>query len=294
MRVKLFIVFIALLVITACSPPQERPPAEDEFDYMESSIFHTAPVRHCRITQDTVDVKSGTGRDFETVGTLKENDVVRVLQQANDWYIIQLDNNQIGSIEVDSAVPVVVERTGDDNLEETPNQNNEIFEEGNDVQLDNEDDNITPNNPTPGRQPQANNPQESNVRSLTDEEQQLIDLVNNERQNNDLPALKVDYEVTRVARIKSQDMVDNNYFSHYSPVHGSPFEMLDNYGIDYHHAGENIAANNSIENAHTSLMNSSGHRKNILNVNFTHIGIGIRPSDKYGYMITQMFISKPK
>lgn len=122
----------------------------------------------------------------------------------------------------------------------------------------------------------------------------MIDLVNRERAKNNLPALQVDPNVTRVARIKSQDMVDNNYFSHNSPTYGSPFDMLSAFDIKYLHAGENLAGNSSVERAHEALMNSSGHRKNILSGDFTHIGIGVKPSDRYGFIYTQMFISKPK
>ncbi|KGG80477.1 hypothetical protein Y919_05915 [Caloranaerobacter azorensis H53214] len=132
------------------------------------------------------------------------------------------------------------------------------------------------------------------VYRLTDEEQRMVTLINNERTKRNLKPLKVDKELTRVARIKSQDMEKNNYFSHYSPTYGSPFDMMKNFGIKFLAAGENIAANRSIENAHNSLMNSKGHRENILNPNFTHIGVGIEKSSKYGYIITEMFISKPK
>jgi len=69
---------------------------------------------------------------------------------------------------------------------------------------------------------------------------------------------------------------------------------MDKFNINYLHGGENLAGNSSVENAHISLMNSSGHRQNILSPDFTHIGIGIRPSSRYGYLYTQMFISKPK
>lgn len=129
---------------------------------------------------------------------------------------------------------------------------------------------------------------------LTSLEQQMVDLINQERTKRNLKPLEVDWEVARVARIKSQDMVDNNYFSHNSPIYGSPFKMLTDFAIKYTYAGENIAANSSVERAHTSLMNSEGHRNNILNSNFTHIGIGIVQSNKYGYIFTQQFISKPR
>ncbi|MFW5976814.1 MAG: CAP domain-containing protein [Bacillota bacterium] len=113
-------------------------------------------------------------------------------------------------------------------------------------------------------------------------------------EKNDVEPLEINSELTQVARRKSQDMVENDYFSHHSPTYGSPFDMLDHFNIKYLHAGENIATNPSLENAHESLMNSSGHRQNILNSNYTHIGIGITRGDGNNLMITQLFISHPQ
>ncbi|MFW6036149.1 MAG: CAP domain-containing protein, partial [Halothermotrichaceae bacterium] len=127
----------------------------------------------------------------------------------------------------------------------------------------------------------------------TGQESRLVSLVNQERRKNNLQPLSVDSEVTRVARIKAQDMVDNNYFSHYSPTYGSPFDMLDQFGVDYQYAGENLAQNVSVERAHQALMNSSGHRRNILNPNFTHIGVGIKAKGRNGYIYVEMFTGVP-
>lgn len=70
--------------------------------------------------------------------------------------------------------------------------------------------------------------------------------------------------------------------------------MMKDFGINYVQAGENIAGNQDVQKAHDALMNSPGHRKNILSSDFTHIGIGIKKGGPYGYMFTQMFISKPQ
>jgi len=107
-----------------------------------------------------------------------------------------------------------------------------------------------------------------------------------------LTALKSDAEVLRVARIKAQEMVDKNYFSHTSPTYGSPFEMLKNFKISYKSAGENIAGNSSNSGAVNAWMNSSGHRANILNSSFNYTGIGVVKSPTYGKVYVQMFIGK--
>jgi len=138
----------------------------------------------------------------------------------------------------------------------------------------------------------VSSPAPSTNANLNNEQKKMLDLVNSERTKRGLNPLVFDAELARVATIKAQDMVDNNYFSHTSPTYGSPFTMMKNFGIRYTYAGENLAGHNSVENAHNGLMNSDGHRANILNSNFTHIGIGVVKSPKYGYIFVQMFIGK--
>ena len=121
-------------------------------------------------------------------------------------------------------------------------------------------------------------------------EQEVIRLVNEIRIQNGLKTLTYDWELSRVARIKSQDMKDNRYFAHNSPVYGTPFQMMKNFGISYRSAGENIAKGYATPQAVVNAwMNSSGHRANILNANYTHIGVGYVAGGNYW---TQMFIRK--
>jgi uncharacterized YkwD family protein len=137
---------------------------------------------------------------------------------------------------------------------------------------------------------QAPAKQESqNVEGLTQEEQQMIDLVNQERAERGLSPLTVNMELTEVARVKAQDMIDNNYFAHQSPTYGSPFDMLSQFGVEYQTAGENLAGNQTVDAAHQALMNSDGHRANILNENYQEIGIGIVEGGTYGKMFVQVF-----
>lgn len=125
---------------------------------------------------------------------------------------------------------------------------------------------------------------------VTSFEQEVIRLVNEIRAENGLKALSYDWELGRVARYKSQDMKDNKYFAHNSPVYGTPFQMIRNFGISYRSAGENIARGYATPQAVVNgWMNSSGHRANILNANFTHIGVGYVSGGNYW---TQMFISR--
>ena len=126
--------------------------------------------------------------------------------------------------------------------------------------------------------------------SVTAYEQEVIRLVNVERAKKGLKALAYDWQLARVARYKSQDMRDNRYFSHTSPVYGSPFQMMKSFGITYRSAGENIARGQVTPQAVVNAwMNSSGHRANILNASYTHIGVGYVADGRYW---TQMFVGK--
>jgi uncharacterized YkwD family protein len=123
-----------------------------------------------------------------------------------------------------------------------------------------------------------------------DYQEKVVELTNQEREKNGLPALKPDSEVMDVAQKKSRDMAKNGYFSHTSPTYGSPFEMLRESGVDFTTAAENIAEGQQSPDAVVDgWMNSSGHRKNIMNKDVTHIGIGYSKDGNYW---TQMFIGK--
>jgi len=126
--------------------------------------------------------------------------------------------------------------------------------------------------------------------ALTAMEQQMVTLVNQDRVKLGLKPLTVDMSLVKAARLKSQDMIDKHYTSHISPTYGSPFDMMKSMGITYNTAGENIAGAATVDRAYTNLMNSAGHRSNILSPNYTKIGIGIIQGGPYGLMITQMFI----
>ena len=123
-----------------------------------------------------------------------------------------------------------------------------------------------------------------------DYEKEVVRLVNEERASRGISALKHNWELSRVARYKSRDMRDNKYFSHTSPVYGTPFQMMKSFGITYRSAGENIARGQTSPQAVVNAwMNSSGHRANILNASFTEIGVGYVSDGRYW---TQMFIGK--
>lgn len=133
-------------------------------------------------------------------------------------------------------------------------------------------------------------PLKSDIKSV---ERQVIDLTNQERAKNGLPALKANWQLSRVARYKSRDMANNNYFSHQSPTYGSPFDMMRDFNVSYRRAAENIAAGQRTPaEVVDGWMNSPGHRKNILDPNLNQIGVGYAEGGSYGVYWTQMFISQ--
>ncbi|PFM62150.1 serine protease [Bacillus cereus] len=145
------------------------------------------------------------------------------------------------------------------------------------------------NNQNETQKPAEQKPAEE-AKSLSEFEQRVVELTNAERTKQGLPALKIDTELSKVARIKSEDMQKNNYFDHNSPTYGSPFDMMKKFGISYKSAGENIAqGQRTPEEVVQAWMNSAGHRANILNSGFTHIGVGYVESGNYW---TQQFITK--
>ena len=119
-------------------------------------------------------------------------------------------------------------------------------------------------------------------------ENEVIRLVNEIRVENGLKPLTANWELSRIARYKSEDMSNNRYFSHTSPTYGTPFQMIKAFGLSYRSAGENIAYGYGTPAAVVNgWMNSSGHRANILNASYTQIGVGYCAGGKYW---TQMFI----
>ncbi len=142
-----------------------------------------------------------------------------------------------------------------------------------------------------------NNPEKGNAEltsksTLTKDEEETLNLINEQRRAGGLSELIVDEEVQNVARTKAQDMVNGGYFSHTSPTYGSPFDMLKKFGITYKTAGENIAGNSSNSGAVNAWMNSDGHRANILNNSYKYTGLAVVSSPKYGKIYVQMFIGK--
>jgi uncharacterized protein YkwD/uncharacterized membrane protein required for colicin V production len=124
-----------------------------------------------------------------------------------------------------------------------------------------------------------------------DAEQEMLKLLNDERTSRGLAALVLDPRLVPVARQHSEEMFQLKYFGHQSPVTGSPFDRLAAAKITYTRAGENLAYAHSVAVAHRGLMESPGHRENILRPEFTRVGIGVISAGSYDRMFTQLFVA---
>ncbi|MDR0978710.1 MAG: CAP domain-containing protein [Lachnospiraceae bacterium] len=194
---------------------------------------------------------------------MKKNEYVRVFAKIGKWYVIQTDSDYIGAVSSD-YIKLMYYGTGGS----------------------------TASGGSGGSSGSSSGGGTSTSSVLNANEQEVFNLINEQRAAAGLSALKIDEELQNVARIKAQDMVNNSYFSHTSPTYGSPFDMMKNFGVSYKTAGENIAGNSNNRAAVTAWMNSSGHKANILNSSFNYTGIGVVSSSTYGYVYVQMFIGK--
>ena len=126
--------------------------------------------------------------------------------------------------------------------------------------------------------------------SLSAQEQTAGNLLNNDRARYNMAPLIIDPALCRIARIKSEDMRDHQYFAHTSPTYGDVKSMLDHFGVRYTAAGENIAHHATIEKSQAALISSPGHRRNILSSGYTKAGVGVAV-DKNGFIyLTQIFV----
>lgn len=153
--------------------------------------------------------------------------------------------------------------------------------EGAETNNNSSDDNIT------------NGKEESTESGTSEQGEAVLKLVNAERSKQGLKALTLSKELTSIANTKAKDMAVNRYFDHRSPTYGSPFEMLQKFGVSYKSAGENIAAGQRTpQEVMNSWMNSSGHKANILNKSYTELGVGYYVGGSYDTYWVQLFIGK--
>lgn len=227
--------------------------------YYENVNFVTGMV-----TATALNVRTGPGTNFKSIGMIYKNEYVRVFAKVGDWYVIQTNGDLIGAV----SKKYIKNATSSAGQGTTSNGSNSNNNSG------------------------TNNTKQDTLSGYSADEKELLSLINAQRKAYGLPELSFDSELQRVAKAKAQDLVANNYFSHTSPTYGSPFDMMKSFRITYKTAGENIAGNSSLSGAVDAWMNSTGHRENILNNAYNYTGIGIVDSPRYGKIMVQMFIGK--
>ncbi|MCC0672307.1 sporulation protein [Clostridioides sp. ES-S-0145-01] len=196
----------------------------------------------------------------------------------------------------DSTKPEDNDNSGSTNKPEDsnkPEDNNNSDSNNKPEDNNNSDSNNKPedNNNSESNKPEDNNNSGSTTGNFSAYQKEVVDLVNVERSKAGLNPLTLDADVSNVATKKSQDMIDNNYFAHNSPTYGSPFDMLKKFGISYKTAGENIAMGQKTpKEVVNAWMNSEGHRKNILNPNYSKIGVGVAQKSSGSIYWTQIFV----
>lgn len=146
--------------------------------------------------------------------------------------------------------------------------------------------------PQPNPQPQPAPSPSPAPSGVTADEQRAFELLNADRIANGLKPLKLNRSIVAVAEAHAQDMINRNFFAHQNPDGLSPFDRMRRAGISFGYAGENLAINSSVDGAERAFMNSPGHRANILNPNYTEVGIGIRYSPKGSLYLVQNFIGR--
>ena len=258
-----------------------------------------------KVTASCLNVRCGPGITYNRVGKIYKDDYVDVFAKVGNWYIVKTDDDLVGAVSSDylEAVYDETERYSQsdnvsDNIEDLNNTSENVVESANSesnasetVETDSsqeDDENI--NEQTTTEEVIAE--EFANSEELTEDEQEFLDLINANREANGLQALEIDSEVQNVARLKAEDLVQNNYFAHNSETYGDIQNMLTTFGVSYGSAGENIAGNSSLSKAVEAWMASENHKINILSENFNYTGIAIAESETYGKIFVQVFVQK--
>jgi uncharacterized YkwD family protein len=265
-------------------------------DSQTSSLFSKLDYSYAKIT-DNINIRSGPSASTPIAANLKKGDAVKVIGKLNGWYVVNVPNtNKVGCIspnyaELYSAQPA---STTPEPTKPIPTTTTTPKTPTTPTGTEKSSANPTGTQKSPvapsGAPTGTNTP--TGTGTLSSQGSRILQQANAERAKVGAKPLKSNTDLNKLATMKSQDIVEKNYFSHQSPTYGSPFDMMKTYGISYMYAGENLAIDSDADKAHNAWMNSEGHKKNILNPDFTEIGIGLYPKGNGSYAYTQMFIGK--
>lgn len=223
----------------------------------DAKVYENLGKYYAYIKGSNTNVRGGPSTSFKVYAKLQKNDKIQVIGKIDNFNMIVTSNNTVGMIRSDLISKTSISNNTTNNSTSSNNNNSNTT--------------TTPTN--------------ANINTI-------LTLINNARKSNGLTPYTLDKALTNVAQIKADDMVQNNYFSHTSSKYGSPFEMMQGFGISYKSAGENIAGNPSLTDAVNAWLASSTHKANILSKKYNYVGIGLTKSNVYGYIIVAMFIQK--
>ncbi|MGI6561844.1 MAG: CAP domain-containing protein [Clostridia bacterium] len=263
-KVLFLLLLLLSIAVTLTGLPAMAQNADQEVDL---PVFRGMTSSVGVVVADYLNVRQGPSTDYEVLQVLKAGDRVWVLAQIGEWYAVYDENT--GCLGTVNSNYVMLE---EEVSAEVPASKNDSEKSGGD------DGNTEDDEPVLKKL------------KLSKDEQAMLDLVNAERAKAKLPPLEVHETLMETARLKANDMVENNYFSHQSPKYGSPFDMMKEHKLEFRSAGENIAGNKTVEGAFKAWMKKEGNKSNILNPDYKYIGIGICKSDRYGKVFVQQFI----
>jgi uncharacterized YkwD family protein len=267
-----------------------------------SSLFSKLDYSYATIT-DNINIRSGPSASTPISANLSKGDAVKVIGKLNGWYVVNVPNtNKVGCIspkyaDLYSAQPASTKPAPTRPIPTTPNTpTTPTTPTGTEKSSANptgtqKSPAVPSGSPTGTNAPTGTNTPTGSG-TLTAQGSRILQQANAERAKVGAKPLTSNTDLNKLATMKSQDIVEKNYFSHQSPTYGSPFDMMKTYGVSYMYAGENLAIDSDADRAHNAWMNSEGHRRNILNPDFTEIGIGLYPKGNGSYAYTQMFIGK--
>lgn len=261
-KIKLTIA-LTILISVFTFIPWGIPLGTSQYLADASQAYQTVSTSLGTVTAADVNLRTGPATTFDIICKLKKNQKVTVMGKLGDWYAVYVGSSgNVGSISAQY------------------------------LKLDKAAAASKPAAATTKTQTAAK-PAETTAEQIKDiskDEQELLDLVNKERKAKGLKALQFDAGLMKIARLKAADMKNNSYFSHTSEYYGSPFDMMKKYSIKFSTAGENIAGNQSAEKVVKAWLSESSN--NIYNDKFAYTGIGIVDSPIYGKLYVEMFIKK--
>lgn len=209
-----------------------------------------------KVTAKSLKLRSGVSVEHDYISLLENGENVHIYGKVDDWYIVKTENNLVGAVFAEYIEPSY--------------ETEETIETSANIET----------------------AETVSAPLLSQNEQVFLNLINNKRLENNLPEFEIDAELLNIARLKAQDIAQNNYFSHTSPTYGTFFEMLQNHNISYSKASENIARNINADGATLSFMKSEAHKQNILSEEFNYTGVAVVNSPNWGKIFVQIFVGK--